>query len=72
MILDQMIQITICRKGASKLNLNAAGVGNSRGSQKRSSMEETSKKKVIFFNFKLLFFQIKVRQIKIDRICSWY
>ena len=49
MILDQMIQITICRKGASKLNLNAAGVGNSRGSQKRSSMEETSKKKIIFF-----------------------
>ena len=59
MILDQMIQITICRKGASKLNLNAAGVGNSRGSQKRSSMEETSKKKFIFFNLKFFFFSNK-------------
>ena len=59
MILDQMIQITICRKGASKLNLNAAGVGNSRGSQKRSSMEATIKKKVIFFNFKIIIFSNK-------------
>ena len=49
MILDQMIQIKICRKGASKLNLNAAGVGNSRGSQKRSSMEETRILNYYFF-----------------------
>jgi hypothetical protein len=34
MILDQMIQ---------KLNLNAAGVGNSRRSLKRSAMEVTKK-----------------------------
>ena len=32
--------------------MNAAGVGNSRGSQKRSSMEATKKK--IFFNLKII------------------